>query len=324
MFSTRSGVVLVDPALVSTTIREHSFQVSFWRDVDRVGSFGRALKADWVVLGELNMFGHDTMLPVQLFDVNKMSFVRVVPSRMSNINEAPAVARILVDQIVRLITGNNEISVRTSPPQPISDPITQRPTTPDPSPSSETVAQRPSTPATTPSSDSITQKPADPATPSYKLGGIGPAGGIIFFDKGSISDGWRYLEAAPARFEFKARFGLRGIDVPGTGTAVGTGKRNTELIMGMLKRHNQGSMAADLASNLEINGFRDWFLPSNDELNMMYENLHQKGLGGFSNSWYLSSSQYSTRYVWSLGFRYGNQEIHVKGSQYRVRAVRAF
>ena len=32
----------------------------------------------------------------------------------------------------------------------------------------------------------------------YKVGDEGPAGGIIFYDKGEYSDGWRYLEAAPA------------------------------------------------------------------------------------------------------------------------------
>lgn len=31
----------------------------------------------------------------------------------------------------------------------------------------------------------------------YRIGGRGPAGGFIIFDKGEYSDGWRYLEAAP-------------------------------------------------------------------------------------------------------------------------------
>ena len=32
----------------------------------------------------------------------------------------------------------------------------------------------------------------------YTIGDTGPAGGIIFYDKGNKTDGWRYLEAAPA------------------------------------------------------------------------------------------------------------------------------
>ena len=31
----------------------------------------------------------------------------------------------------------------------------------------------------------------------YKVGDTGPAGGLIFFDKGALTNGWRYLEAAP-------------------------------------------------------------------------------------------------------------------------------
>jgi len=42
--------------------------------------------------------------------------------------------------------------------------------------------------------------PTEPAIPAYSIGETGPAGGLIFYDKGNNSDGWRDLEAAPADF----------------------------------------------------------------------------------------------------------------------------
>jgi transcriptional regulator with XRE-family HTH domain len=39
---------------------------------------------------------------------------------------------------------------------------------------------------------------AQTQTHLYKIGDTGPAGGLIFYDKGNNIGGWRYLEAAPA------------------------------------------------------------------------------------------------------------------------------
>jgi hypothetical protein len=160
---------------------------------------------------------------------------------------------------------------------------------------------------------------------TYKVGDFGPAGGYIFYDKGVFSNGWRYLEAAPAEIEFTAAWGAYGTYVAGTNTGVGFGKRNTEIIVERLKALGESGKAAQVCVNLNFDGYKDWFLPSKDELNLMYTNLKQKGLGGFSNNWYWSSSQYGNNSAWLQRFSDGYQnDYYNKNSTDSVRAVRAF
>jgi len=161
----------------------------------------------------------------------------------------------------------------------------------------------------------------------YKIGDIGPAGGIVFYDKGTFSNGWRYLEAAPVETEFNAQWGTWDEDVVGTSTVVGSGKRNTQLIIDRLKKLGEDGKAAQLCVSLNFDGYTDWFLPSKDELNLMYKNLKQKELGGFGDSWkwYWSSSQYSTNIPWYQSFKDGLQYNNAsKHYEFSVRAVRAF
>ena len=151
----------------------------------------------------------------------------------------------------------------------------------------------------------------------YMLGDKGPAGGIIFYDKGMFSDGWRYLEVAPAETEFSGVQWLAYFeDVADTSTEIGTGKRNTLIILETLKHTTiprqrgrspeyQEARAAQLCATLNYGGYRDWFLPSRDELNIMYINLQQNGLGGFSNGWYWSSSQNN-----NWGYNYNGSPIY--------------
>jgi len=158
----------------------------------------------------------------------------------------------------------------------------------------------------------------------YKVGDIGPAGGVVFYDKGTFSNGWRYLEAAPVETEFRAEWGAHERDVAGTGTAVGSGKQNTQIIIDRLKQLNENGRAAQLCANLNFDGFNDWFLPNKDELALMYRNLKQRGLGGFGNNWYWSSSQGSRNVVWLQGFSDGSQGSNYKNNTFSVRAARQF
>ncbi|MCL2602558.1 MAG: DUF1566 domain-containing protein [Treponema sp.] len=168
---------------------------------------------------------------------------------------------------------------------------------------------------------------------TYKIGDTGPAGGIVFYDKGYVSGGWRYLEAAPARAEFTAQWGLYEYDLTGTSTAVGSGRENTRLIVERLNAWGENNYAAQRCAALNINGYTDWFLPSKGELNLIYTNIQRHSQGGFKAvedtiNWthnYWSSSQSSARYSWGQDFSNGYQyDYGGKGSTFSVRAVRAF
>jgi len=160
----------------------------------------------------------------------------------------------------------------------------------------------------------------------YEIGDIGPAGGLVFYDKGFISDGWRYLEAAPASAEFSAEWGLYHYDLSGTNTAVGRGRKNTKLIVKYLNARGERNCAAQRCAALNSNGYTGWFLPSKDELNLMYTNIRMHPLGGFTTTRdrannthsYWSSSQ-SSAYndgAWAQRFSDGGQDYYLKYSYF--------
>lgn len=181
----------------------------------------------------------------------------------------------------------------------------------------------------------------------YILRNTGPAGGIIFYDKGVYSNGWRFLEAAPYSMSpvtdwASKQWGAYGAAVTGTGTAQGTGRLNTELIVTWLKNNTDNSCgdvtsktirAAFLCDTLAINGYSDWFLPSRDELNKMYVNLISgtdensdtySPVGNFAAGHYWSSSENDASEAYSQDFSSGDQSLSPKNSEYHVRPIRAF
>ncbi|MDR0585028.1 MAG: hypothetical protein LBG57_11890 [Treponema sp.] len=170
---------------------------------------------------------------------------------------------------------------------------------------------------------------APPAAPAYKIGDTGPAGGIVFYDKGNNSGGWRYMEAAPASTEEKAAWSKRGIRVDGTNAEIGSGKKNTQLIMDQFNQSGEMG-AAVLCDDLLYNGFDDWFLPSLSELSMMYRQLKRNEIGDFSSDWYWSSNDIGPGLWQSAGrinFKDGtvnNSMTHNMGTESYVRAIRQF
>jgi len=159
---------------------------------------------------------------------------------------------------------------------------------------------------------------------TYKVGDKGPAGGIIFYDRGFIADGWRYLEAAPT--DFTAHWVAYEKGVFDTDTLVGSGKQNTQIIVDRMKLLKENNRPAQICAIMDVNGYKDWFLPSKDELDLMYRNLNKKGLGGFSNNWYWSSSyeEEENQCAWFQDFSSGEQYSDYAENPGSVRAIRAF
>ena len=129
---------------------------------------------------------------------------------------------------------------------------------------------------------------ADPKPKKYKKGDKGPSGGVIVYVTGEDNDDGfeeesggtcEYLEAAPdilGPFAWSSLFALptpiggiyyNGVDdwaylaIPGTGTAIGSGKYNTDLILAL----DPGAPAAKACRDYRGGGYSDWFLPSLDE-----------------------------------------------------------
>ncbi len=153
----------------------------------------------------------------------------------------------------------------------------------------------------------------------YGIGSTGPAGGIVFYVKDSESDGWRYLEAATSDQATSVGWGGAGTSVGGTSTGIGDGKANTEAIVRAL---GDGNYAAKICDDLDLGGYADWFLPSKDELNALYE--QRDTVGGFASNYYWSSSETSSFNAWFQYFANGSQYGYYKNDANHVRAVRAF
>jgi len=77
-----------------------------------------------------------------------------------------------------------------------------------------------------------------------------------------------------------------------TSTEIGKGNANTNAIVTF---HGNGNYAAKLCSDLTLNAYSDWYLPSNEELRKI---LSSPYLGSFSTgTFYWSSSEYDNSKV---------------------------
>jgi hypothetical protein len=165
------------------------------------------------------------------------------------------------------------------------------------------------------------------------LYGLSYQGGLIFYLDVINGTG---MVAAPTD-QGTAQWGCLGTYIANASNSnIGAGNQNTNLINTLC---NETGIAAEICANLTLNGYDDWYLPSKDELNLLFTNLHQRGLGSFDITtvdiygykgvyWSSTDGETSGGAAWiqmfdSQGIQY-TYDLGYKTNNNNIRAVRSF
>lgn len=99
----------------------------------------------------------------------------------------------------------------------------------------------------------------------------------------------------------------------------------------IIQQPNHISSAAEICADLAFSGCDDWYLPSKNELNLIYQNLSlinqiavDNGGESFSSTTYWSSTENNSTTAWAQDFTNGNQTTSNKINSHAVRAIKAF
>lgn len=165
--------------------------------------------------------------------------------------------------------------------------------------------------------------------------------GIVAHDKGQYEKGWRYIEAHSIDLPAE-EWGCLSADIPfASFEGIGNGLMSSAAIANyhldlddyqnnpdICNSDNNGTVSALTALLLGQNspdGNPDWFLPSIEELEKLYENLYLEGLGNFANEIYWSSTQTNESDAKALDFSTGEVlEIPKNSTGIRARAISYF
>jgi len=157
------------------------------------------------------------------------------------------------------------------------------------------------------------------------MGNAGTSGGYIFYDKGFVSNGWRYLEAGPEDLKYNSSYGIEwgcnSTRLYANNYDIGYGLENTNKITTYCSSAN---CAARICSDYSINGLNDWFLGTIYDMELLSKS---NDLFLFPNSAYWTStenSDLSAQYIILYDGHYSILDGAFKFFDYRVRPIRKF
>jgi len=145
-------------------------------------------------------------------------------------------------------------------------------------------------------------------------------GGIVFYVDPSGKHG---LISHKQGLNYASTWGCPGVAVGNTQTGIGTGQANTTAIVSACIT---AGIAAAFSDNLVSNGFSDWYLPSRDELNLMYQHRDVIGFDSERKRW--SSSEEDANTAWTQDF--DSTQVNAvpvlenKSISHGVRPIRSF
>ncbi len=267
---------------------QHAFQTSDWSNSDKIAQLGKALNANLVVVGQLLSFKGSLVATFRMLDVNTVEIIATATERTSGTDELFG----KLESMAKKLTNNINSSSGT-------------------------------------------------VKTSYNIGEEGPGGGIIFYYSEEGFDVYQadgsvkrcnYLEVSKMEVANVSWCSIKsGSDCCyiNTNTELGFGKMNTYKIIN--GKHSGGTVSSSNCAAKACFEYStaqtakgEWFLPSKDELNLLYKNLGTRILATATEVWHWSSSQYNDISAWGQRFSYGGQVDGGKRCTDSVRAIRAF
>lgn len=138
-------------------------------------------------------------------------------------------------------------------------------------------------------------------------------------DAGYDANYYKGIIAADVDYQPSLGWGAPGTLTSATSSLIGYGQINTNKILAVAPY----SPAASASDAYVTGGYSDWYLPSKDELQQLYNN--SASIGGFDNTeYYWSSTEYDINQAYILYFGNNTWSTPVKDDIYAFRPVRSF